>query len=472
MALTPQQVTDKINSLFRKERALCCKIENLEENGTLPDQAGHEGEFLSTDGSTAFWDEIPSIEIDDVPTDGSSNAVSSDGVFDALQNSDDRITNLENNEFKVLYWQTISSDSGQISIPSGATIILDDLPGSLDAVVETIISGEPSGHSAVTASGTPITVSSFDTNGNYILSNDPVSYPIALLFELSISALDYSNLTQENIIEVHDLNTPTLSEVLKAGNDAGGSSIVGINIIGADTIDPNNAAFVYIDQLHGADWEANKITIDDTITNQIHFQNGLNSVNLETNNVTSNHNQEVADTDGTPCFSIDLNGSNYTADTEGKIDLGNAISLTDLSGISPINYNDTNGEISIQVANTIQSGYLSSTDWNTFNSKVSTTRTISTTSPLSGGGDLSTNRTFAIAKATTSVDGYLAATDFVIFNNKQAAITTGTTAQYFRGDLSLATFPTNNTSFTNGAGYITASSTDTLTNKTIDCGTF
>ena len=42
-------------------------------------------------------------------------------------------------------------------------------------------------------------------------------------------------------------------------------------------------------------------------------------------------------------------------------------------------------------------------------------------------------------------------------NAKQDTITTGTTAQYFRGDLSLATFPTNVSSFTNDSGYITSS---------------
>lgn len=42
-------------------------------------------------------------------------------------------------------------------------------------------------------------------------------------------------------------------------------------------------------------------------------------------------------------------------------------------------------------------------------------------------------------------------------NAKQDTITTGTTAQYFRGDLSLATFPTLVSSFTNDAGYITSS---------------
>ena len=55
-------------------------------------------------------------------------------------------------------------------------------------------------------------------------------------------------------------------------------------------------------------------------------------------------------------------------------------------------------------------------------SKVATTRTISTTAPLSGGGDLSANRTLSIPQATTLVDGYLSATDWATFNGKQAAL--------------------------------------------------
>jgi len=52
--------------------------------------------------------------------------------------------------------------------------------------------------------------------------------------------------------------------------------------------------------------------------------------------------------------------------------------------------------------------------------------TISTTSPLSGGGDLSANRTLSIAQATTSTDGYLSSTDWNTFNGKQAALVSGT----------------------------------------------
>jgi hypothetical protein len=58
----------------------------------------------------------------------------------------------------------------------------------------------------------------------------------------------------------------------------------------------------------------------------------------------------------------------------------------------------------------------------TLDAKALKATTISTTAPLTGGGDLSANRTFAIAKSTTSVDGYLAATDFTTFNNKQNAL--------------------------------------------------
>jgi len=53
---------------------------------------------------------------------------------------------------------------------------------------------------------------------------------------------------------------------------------------------------------------------------------------------------------------------------------------------------------------------------------VTNARTISTTAPLSGGGDLSANRTLSIPQATTSVSGYLSATDWTTFNGKQAAL--------------------------------------------------
>ena len=64
-----------------------------------------------------------------------------------------------------------------------------------------------------------------------------------------------------------------------------------------------------------------------------------------------------------------------------------------------------------------------------------------------------------LGAASSSSDGYLTASNWSTFNSKQSAITTGTTSQYFRGDLSLSAFPTiptNTNQLTNGAGYITS----------------
>ena len=86
--------------------------------------------------------------------------------------------------------------------------------------------------------------------------------------------------------------------------------------------------------------------------------------------------------------------------------------------------------ISIPVATSLVDGYLSSIDWTTFNNKqnalgftaVPDSRTISTTSPLSGGGNLTANRTLSISQSNTTTDGYLSSTDWNTFNGKQNAL--------------------------------------------------
>ena len=100
-----------------------------------------------------------------------------------------------------------------------------------------------------------------------------------------------------------------------------------------------------------------------------------------------------------------------------------------------------------------------------FPSYVPPTRLINTTAPLNGGGNLTADRTLSISQATTSTDGYLSSTDWNTFNNKQATLVSGTniktinsttilgsgniaveptisagsTAQYWRGDKSWQT---------------------------------
>jgi hypothetical protein len=61
------------------------------------------------------------------------------------------------------------------------------------------------------------------------------------------------------------------------------------------------------------------------------------------------------------------------------------------------------------------------------NAYVPTTRTVNTTSPLTGGGALSSNLTLSIGQSTASTNGYLSSADWTTFNGKQNAITLTTT---------------------------------------------
>jgi hypothetical protein len=150
--------------------------------------------------------------------------------------------------------------------------------------------------------------------------------------------------------------------------------------------------------------------------------------------------------------------------------------VTSVSGTSPIaSSGGATPAISIQQANTSQGGYLSSTDWNTFNNKGNGTVTsVTGTTPLVSTGG--TTPAISIPQATSADDGYLSSTDWNVFNNKFNP-PSGTTAEYVRGDGSLATFPTlpsivnGNVDIDFGAGNnlatVAVHSTDVLTTSSI-----
>ncbi len=75
------------------------------------------------------------------------------------------------------------------------------------------------------------------------------------------------------------------------------------------------------------------------------------------------------------------------------------ITLTDLSATTPIFYDNTTGVFTIQVANTSQSGYLTSTDWNTFNGKQASGNYITA---LTGDGTASGPGSVALTLATVN----------------------------------------------------------------------
>ncbi len=98
-----------------------------------------------------------------------------------------------------------------------------------------------------------------------------------------------------------------------------------------------------------------------------------------------------------------------------------ATGVTDVTATSPIlSSGGTTPDISMPAASASVSGYLTSTDWNTFNSKGSGTVTgVTATSPVQSSGG--TAPVISMPAANGSTSGYLTSTDWNTFNNKQPA---------------------------------------------------
>lgn len=146
------------------------------------------------------------------------------------------------------------------------------------------------------------------------------------------------------------------------------------------------------------------------------------------------------------------------------------------ASFAPNDFDATAGNITLdytngQAASISTKGFLTSTDWNTFNSKVGTTRSILTTSPLTGGGDLSADRTLSIANAgadgATKGAASFAANDFdatagnitLDYTNGQAASTST------KGFLTATDWNTFNTKAPSTASYLTATGEAGLSNE-------
>ena len=105
------------------------------------------------------------------------------------------------------------------------------------------------------------------------------------------------------------------------------------------------------------------------------------------------------------------------------------------------------------------------TDITAWNAKVPATLTLSTTAPLSGGGNLSANRSLSIAQATGTADGYLSSANWSTFNGKENVLT-------FSGPLSRNTntisLPAATTSV---SGYLASADWTTFSGKLGGSGT-
>lgn len=113
-----------------------------------------------------------------------------------------RITTLENGKLRVTYYEIIdisSATSGTITKPTGSTIIEAQFGGAGNSVLSTLTgSNTPTFESPKDGLLQSITAN-LDVNGNYVAS-DTYASPVALLYVIEISYINYINNADENFV--------------------------------------------------------------------------------------------------------------------------------------------------------------------------------------------------------------------------------------------------------------------------------
>jgi len=179
-----------------------------------------------------------------------------------------------------------------------------------------------------------------------------------------------------------------------------------------------------------------------TLVGQVALANGGTNANLTAVNGGAVYSTgsalaiTAAGTSGQVLTSSGAGAPTWTTPTTGTV--------TSVTGTSPIASSGGNTPaISISQATTSTNGYLSSTDWNTFNNKQPAgtyVTSVSATSPVTSSGG--TTPTIAMPAATGSVNGYLTSTDWTTFNNKGSGTVTSVSvvsANGFAGTVATAT---------------------------------
>lgn len=125
-----------------------------------------------------------------------------------------RITVLENNEYKITYYEIISGTSGSVTLPTGATINADEFGLSGNSILSKIDgSNKPTFESPKTSSGVVVTANLNESTGAWTTSGTFTDSNVALIYSIKIKAIYYSNLTYSKIINSES--------ILNQGNDIG-----------------------------------------------------------------------------------------------------------------------------------------------------------------------------------------------------------------------------------------------------------
>jgi hypothetical protein len=242
----------------------------------------------------------------------------------------------------------------------------------------------------------------------------------------SITTISVESITGQGAINLYsasgyDLTINTGKDMF-IGNDTTISSIYLGNGSGNKTLTIGSTASGSTTTLQGG----NGISFNGQVKSNIVPNGSWNigsSLNYWTNGyITSLNSNSIYTTN------LNLNGQTTFEPTLTKGNLTSSSPITITNGTGSVI--GTGTSISMTQASATTAGWLSSSDWNTFNSKSGTITTgaLSATTPLSfsGGGNVVGSATsLSMTQATATTDGWLSSTHFNIFNNKQNSLTFG-----------------------------------------------
>lgn len=120
---------------------------------------------------------------------------------------DNRVYYLENNEYKITYYEVVSGASGTLTVPTAATINEGEFGSSGNAILSEIdVNQKPTFKSPQTAGGVIVTANLNTTTGTWLASGVYTSVNVALIYSVSILAKDYQNLNYDRIVESEELD--------------------------------------------------------------------------------------------------------------------------------------------------------------------------------------------------------------------------------------------------------------------------
>jgi hypothetical protein len=147
-----------------------------------------------------------------------------------------RVTTLENNEYKITYYEIVSGTSGSLTIPTDSTINSDEFGLSGNAILSKIDgSNKPTYESPKTVGGVVVTATLNPTTGAWTSSGTYTDTNVALIYSIKIKSIYYSTLNYDRVIETVALAVTKTSDLINDGDD-GVSHFISLNDLPSNLI--------------------------------------------------------------------------------------------------------------------------------------------------------------------------------------------------------------------------------------------